>query len=124
MSAKYHFCWNELLSINVEADRKFYKEVFGWESEDKVFGETVYTIFQHQGQDIAGMIAAPEECKGASSSWLSYVTVDDVKLSLDVAIKAGGTIVMPVTAIDGVGEIAVALTPTNGAIGFFKPEKS
>ena len=121
MSEPFRFCWNELLSVDVEADKRFYKSVFGWEAEDKKFGDTLYTLFKKDGVEIAGMMAAPDECKSADSSWLSYVTVTSVNDSVNKALAAGGKTVLPKMCIEEVGEIAVVISATGGPIGFYKP---
>jgi len=120
MSELHHFCWNELLSKDIEKDKVFYKEVFGWESEGKQFGGMTYTLFKADGVEVAGMMPAPEECANPSSSWLSYVTVDDVQVTLDKAVAAGAKVVLPKMTIENIGDLAAIIDVQGAAVGFYK----
>ncbi|MFT6835279.1 MAG: putative enzyme related to lactoylglutathione lyase [Francisellaceae bacterium] len=120
MSELHHFCWNELLSKDIEKDKIFYKEVFGWESEDKQFGGMTYTLFKADGVEVAGMMPAPKECTNPSSSWLSYVTVDDVQATLDKAVAAGAKVVLPKMKIENIGDLAAIIDVQGAAVGFYK----
>tara|TARA_R110002167_G_scaffold112027_2_gene284263 strand:+ start:62 stop:442 length:381 start_codon:yes stop_codon:yes gene_type:complete len=117
----HHFSWNELMSKNVKKDRAFYKAVFNWDSEDRQFGETMYTLFKANGVEVAGMMAAPDECPNPNSSWLSYVTVSDVDATVKKATEAGADIVLPRMDIEGVGIIAAAVDVSGAPIGFYQP---
>ena len=71
------FCYNELATSDVEAAKSFYTQLFGWQSKESDIGsQGAYTIFTANGKDCAGMMKKPEE--HVPTSWLSYVTVDDV----------------------------------------------
>jgi hypothetical protein len=51
------FIWNELVTSDQKANGKFYSELLGWnrrEADSGAFG--TYTIFQHSGKDVAGMM--------------------------------------------------------------------
>ncbi len=82
------FCWNELMTGDVEAAKNFYSQLFGWESKEMDMGPNgTYTIFTNGDNDCAGMMKKPEE--HVPTSWLSYVTVDDVDASTEKAKDLG-----------------------------------
>ncbi|MFZ1072273.1 MAG: VOC family protein [Verrucomicrobiia bacterium] len=112
------FSWNELVTQNVAASKKFYTGLFGWKTQP--FGKgTDYTIFK-QGKDmVAGLMKCPKP--GAPSHWLAYVTVADVDKTAQKAKKLGAEIVVPPFDVPTVGRIAVLVDPQGAAIGIFKP---
>ena len=55
------FVWDELVTTDVEAAKRFYSAVFGWKPRDMDMGEMTYTIFQSKGDvDVAGALPRPE----------------------------------------------------------------
>lgn len=116
---KHSFVWNELLSIDVEADKKFYTEVFGWEAETVNMPSGAYTRFLLNGEYIAGMM---QNCdKDAKKSiWVSYVTVEDVEQSLNKAVSSGANIIVPKMLIENIGIIGMVNTKSGSLVGFFQ----
>ena len=112
------FSWNELVTQDVAASKKFYSSLFGWKTQP--FGGSVdYTLFK-QGKDmVGGLMKCPRP--GLPSHWLSYVTVADVDKTVKKAKKLGAEIVMPPFDVPTVGRIAVIVDPQGAAIGVFKP---
>jgi len=73
----------ELPSSHIEASQRFFNEVFGWEMTP--FGPT-YACTMTGDVDL-GLQADLEE---ATTSPLIVIQVDDLELSLQAVIKAGG----------------------------------
>jgi predicted enzyme related to lactoylglutathione lyase len=112
------FSWNELVTQDVAASKKFYTGLFGWKAQPFGHG-AYYTLFQ-QGKDmVGGLMKCPKP--GAASHWLAYVTVADVDKTAQKAQKLGAEIVMPPFDVPTVGRIAVLVDPQGAAIGIFKP---
>jgi len=50
------FCWNELGTRGAEAAKRFYSQLFSWETQDLPMGpEATYTLIKIDGKDIAGL---------------------------------------------------------------------
>ncbi|MGB7768003.1 MAG: VOC family protein [Verrucomicrobiia bacterium] len=111
------FSWNELVTQDVAASKKFYSGLFGWKTQP--FGKGAdYTLFK-QGKDmVGGLMKCPQP--GAPPHWLAYVTVADVDKSAQKAKKLGAEIVVPPFDVPTVGRIAVLVDPQGAAIGIFK----
>ena len=109
--------WNELVTTDVAAAKKFYTGLFGWKTE--LFGAE-YTLFKQGDTMVGGAMKCPQP--GAPAHWLAYVTVKDVDASAAKAGKLGGKVVAPPFDVPEVGRIAVVLDPQGAAIGLFKPE--
>ena len=73
------FSWCELMTTDVEAAKRFYSSLFGWELEDKNVSGMTYTCVKAAGAGIGGIMAIPPEAAGMPPHWGSYVTVDDVE---------------------------------------------
>ncbi len=113
------FCWNELMTPDVDAAKSFYSQLFGWESKEMDMGpQGTYTIYSAAGKDCAGMMKTPNE--HVPPNWLAYVTVEDVDASTSKAEGLGATVCVKPTDIPGMGRFSVIIDPTKAAIGLFQ----
>jgi hypothetical protein len=114
------FVWNELISTDEAAQKKFYTSLFGWKAEPfGGGGEHSYTLFKQGDTMAGGMMKSPKP--GLPSHWLAYVNVANVDATADTAKKLGGRVVVEPMDIPDVGRIAVVIDPQGAAIGLFKP---
>jgi len=119
------FNWCELMTTDVDAAKKFYTELFGWETENMSMPEMTYTVVKVDGQGIGGIMKMPETAKGMPPMWAAYVTVDDVdKIAKKVQVL-GGKLHLPPTDIPTVGRFCVIEDPQGAfinAITYLKKE--
>lgn len=107
--------WYELITGDPDAAQAFYTQVVGW-SVSGFGGATIngpddYRILSAaDGHGIGGVMKTPA---GAPSQarWLGYIGVDDVDAAFARIEAAGGAAIMPPTALDGVGRIALVADP-------------
>lgn len=86
-------CWNELLTRDPEAAKKFYSQVFDWHYEEK--GD--YTVINNHDQGIGGIMAMPPQVPAVVPPfWNIYFAVDNYDNFAAAATKAGATTVCPV----------------------------
>ena len=115
------FCWDELLTSEIEAARTMYSELFGWESADvEMAGLGKYTLFKKDGKDVAGAMALPPGAE-APSNWLPYLTVGNADASAACAEKNGGQTYVEPQDIEGVGRFSVHADPTGAAFAILQP---
>ncbi|MEZ5360679.1 MAG: VOC family protein [Candidatus Zixiibacteriota bacterium] len=113
------FCWNELMTWDVEAAKKFYKELVGWEPTDSGMPGMNYLLLKKDDKDQGGMMQMPPEIpKEVPSHWMSYITVDDVDAVAANIPKLGGQVMHGPMDIPGVGRFCAAMDPTGAAISF------
>lgn len=105
------FVWFEHVSNNVEACKKFYTELLGWNFASFPMGDQTYYMIQNGGEGIGGYRTAPP---GVPSHWMSYVSVPDVDASAAAAQKAGAKVLLAPMDFGPVGRGA-ALTDPQGA---------
>jgi uncharacterized protein len=94
-----NFCWNELMTRNVERAKAFYRHTIGWTYEPmKMADGRTYTCALQSGTYVAGIfpIDAPE-FDGVPEGWMSYLAVDDVDGRVEKALKAGAKLMKPIS---------------------------
>lgn len=114
------FCWNELLSTDVEASKQFYASLFGWGAASFTGGMD-YTLFKSDDKDAGGLMKVPQP--GMPAQWLPYVVVEDVDASAKKVADLGGQVMAPPFDIPTIGRIAVLIDPQGAAIGIITPQK-
>lgn len=110
-----YMTWNELQCRDVDAAKKFYGELLGWEYEENDMGGFVYTLVNNAGRANGGMMdvtgMAPDE---VPAYWATYFTVEDCDATVEAIKSTGGSLVMDPMDSD-VGKMATALDPTGAA---------
>src|SRR6266516_4823096 len=75
--------WNELVSRDPDASKKFYSQLFGWTAETMNMGPgSEYTMLKTGDRPAAGLIRMPAEAGTAPTTWMSYVTVPDLQAAV------------------------------------------
>jgi uncharacterized protein len=110
-------CWTELATPDVPGAKSFYSDVLGWQTDDQPMGEFTYTVVRPAGggeNSAQGgiMPLSPEmAAAGATVRWQPYFEVADCDAAAAAVTANGGTLVVPVNDVPGVGRFAVALDP-------------
>jgi predicted enzyme related to lactoylglutathione lyase len=91
--------WNELGTRDMDAAKRFYREVFGWEGETSSMGPMEYTEWKLDGRTIGGGLVLGEDVPAAvPPHWASYFAVDDCDATVARAGELGGaTVVEPMS---------------------------
>ncbi|MBV8952007.1 MAG: VOC family protein [Actinobacteria bacterium] len=109
--------WTELISPDVPKAAKFYKALFGWDSETSEGPPMTYTEFKLDDQSIAGAMAPPME--GIPPNWGVYFAVDDTDKTIAEATKRGATVLNGPIDIP-VGRFAVLMDPQGAVFSVIK----
>lgn len=119
------FVWDELMTTDVEAAKRFYGEVVGWESRDMDMGPSgTYTLFSSAGADRAGAMPRPESAGEVPPNWLTYLGTADVDATAAKAKELGANVMMEPFDVSTVGRLAIIADPTGAVIGLFQPAES
>ena len=117
----HKFVWLEMASDNLEASKKFYKELFGWDMNE-AGAVTMVTVgaWPEMG---ASMKDNPG--KGhIPSHWTPHVKVDDVKAATKNAEKLGAKILYDVHELPGGhGYASTLLDPAGAPISLWQEKK-
>jgi hypothetical protein len=111
------FSWNELMTTDIEAAKRFYAELFGWRFELMNNLEDVdYHVISVGETPIGGIMGMPPETGDMPPAWGSYVTVDDVDAVAAQAKQLGGQVIVEPRDIPEVGRFCVILDPQGAMI--------
>lgn len=118
------FVWYELMTLDVEAAKRFYTDVVGWGTQAWMGGQQDnYTILTADQKPIGGVMVLPEEAKkqGAPPHWIGYVGTAHVGDILDHARAHGAKILVGPTDLPEVGEFGALLDPQGADLAVFTP---
>lgn len=114
------FCWNELITSDVNKAKSFYGELFNWEfSEIPMPNGSAYTIAKQGDKDICGIMETPQGLT-IPPAWLSYIAVDDIQKEFERAKNSGATVQCEITEIPSVGSLCVLADPTEAVFAFWQ----
>jgi predicted enzyme related to lactoylglutathione lyase len=112
------FTWCELTCRDVDAAKRSYAQVFGWESKIPPYAEgSGYSVFSLPGieRPVAGMVEMDELWPADTQPhWMIYFAVEDADDTVARAAELGGTVSVEPFELFNVGRVAV-LTDPEGA---------
>jgi predicted enzyme related to lactoylglutathione lyase len=111
----------ELMSTDVGKAKAFYGKLFDWKLEDMPMGDSTYTMIRVGEGTGGGLMKNP--IPGASSSWVAYVLVDDVKAATGKAASLGATVMKDITEVPGAGSFSLITDPMGAMLGLWEPKK-
>jgi predicted enzyme related to lactoylglutathione lyase len=117
------FHWNELMTRDVAAAKKFYADTIGWTYDGMPApGGQTYWVAKMGGEPVAGLfdISGPDYT-GMPDGWMPYLAVDDVDARAKKAVAAGARIMKPAFDVPGVGRIVILMEPGGAGIGWITP---
>ena len=110
--------WNDLITEDIDATRRFYGELFGWTFENATGpGRDEYLVARSGNVYVAGLVSIAPRADGATlSRWLPYVSVPDVDASVARARAAGGDVAAEARNVN-LGRVAAIVDPDGAVIG-------
>jgi uncharacterized protein len=106
----------EIASPNLESATEFYRQLFDWSVGEELI-EGYRLVQTAEGSIGGGLLRAPH---GVFPYVTIYVSVDDLRVSLDKAEELGGKTVVEPMPIPGVGTFAMFQDPDGVMIGLFE----
>ena len=122
MSDQNPFIWQELVTTDQEASGNFFSKLLGWNLKQVDAGKFgTYTLFQKEGQDIAGMMNPTSYTPGEGSYWHSYISVENIDNCAEQTIKLVGKVLVPPHEVPDVGRICAVSDPTGAIVHLMQP---
>ncbi|KAA2252973.1 VOC family protein [Solihabitans fulvus] len=114
--------WIDLSTPDIEASKKFYGALFGWDFEVGPPETGGYTNAQLQGKNVAGLMQqmpdmSPPEAGPPVTAWSTYLASDDVDATAAAIEANGGRLMMPAMDVMDLGRMLVAFDPLGTMIG-------
>ncbi|MCD4669815.1 MAG: VOC family protein [Actinomycetia bacterium] len=105
---------------DMERAKKFYAEIFGWKIE-KMPGPVEYYGIETTDEDgKKGLGGGLGKRENPSDAIVNYIDVPSIDVHTARVEKLGGKIVMPKTAVPGIGYAAVCLDTENNTFGLWE----
>ena len=120
MAAHGSFTWNELMTRDVEAAKRFYGDCLGWRWEPWPMDDGgTYWVAHNDAGAVGGLMDMSGDAFAAlPPHWFAYIAVDDVDARVAKAIDTGGVVVRPPFDIPEVGRIGIVQDPTGAVVGW------
>jgi len=115
------FVWHDLITDDVNAARRFYGGLLGWEFEDTKHprgGD--YTLITSKGRYVGGMLRLPDSATAEYSRWLPYLSVADVDNAVRFTESAGGEAVARPVDLPDIGRAAAITDPQGAVLGLLR----
>lgn len=103
--------WNELQTRDAPGSLRFYHSVFGWDHDADPSGYHLFKVNEHVH---AGMLLIDDSWGDVPPHWTPYFMVADIEATVATVQALGGTILVPVTAIEEMGRFSVIQDPQGG----------
>ncbi|HZN88494.1 MAG TPA: VOC family protein [Thermoleophilaceae bacterium] len=115
------FSWTDLGTSDAGAAVPWYRDLFGWDTEDSPIPDGgVYTMASLGGRSVAAIYATEQ----GPPAWLSYVTVDDADAAAARAGELGATLIAEPFDVMEVGRMAVVQDPAGAVFAVWQAGKS
>jgi uncharacterized protein len=122
MATNGTFYWNELMTRDAEAAKKFYGATLGWTFEAMDQGEGAnYWVAKVGEESVAGIYPIEADDQDTGEGWFAYIAVDDLSTALARATSEGGEVIREPWDVPGVGRIAIVADNAGNAMGWMKP---
>ena len=112
-------CWIELFTPDVRSARRFYGDLFGWESQASGEEYGGYVVFERDGEPIAGCMR--NDGSMGPSMWSVYLASADVTATVEKAKEHGGQVVTGPMQVGEMGHMAFVVDPAGAAVGVWQP---
>jgi predicted enzyme related to lactoylglutathione lyase len=110
--------WNDLITEDIDAARRFYGGLFGWTFEDAAGpGRRGYALARHGGIYVAGLVPVEARSDGTRlSRWLPYLSVNDVDQAVAGGVAGGGKVAVAARNVS-LGRVAAIVDPEGAVFG-------
>ena len=117
-------CWRELSTKNVEAAKKFYSGLFGWNLQKSEISELDYTEIHSNGKAVGGMLEITKEwCEDWEKippRWMTYIAVDDIDATIEKIKTHGGSVCVEPFDAPKIGRISVVNDPAGATFSIIQ----
>lgn len=117
------FFWNQLVTTDRTKSGDFYCGLLGWSRREVDAGPFgLYTLFQHNGKDVGGMMNPTTDfSRSRPSWWQAFIAVADVDACASRAVELDGTVVEPPHDVPGVGRGCMVADPMGAVVQLMTP---
>ena len=119
----------QIPSDDIERSKKFYNQLFGWKIDKspdantptEMENWTVTTTDDKGNNALAGGMSKRQTPQQQITNFIDVKSVDEYSSKAE---RLGGKVVVPKTAVPGMGYYAVCLDTENNSFGIFEPNEN
>ena len=119
----------QIPSDDIERSKKFYNDLFGWKIDRSPESNTpkgmenwtVITTDHNGNEALGGGMSKRQMPQQQITNFIDVKSVDEYSSKVE---RLGGKVVVPKTAIPGMGYYAVCLDTENNSFGIFEPSEN
>jgi len=111
-------CWVDLAASDVDAARRFYEPLFGWNTQHGPAESGEYLHCLKEGQSAAGI--SRKMAPAAPTAWMVHFAISDVDASASKVTVNGGQVVIPAFDVRDLGRQAVCMDPSGATFGLWQ----
>lgn len=116
------FCWNELMTRDVERAKTFYTDAIGWTFDGMPMPDGTYWVAKVGDKAVGGIFEMKgAQFEGVPENWMAYLAVDDIDARLKKARAGGAKVMREPFDVPGVGRIAILQEPGGAHVGWMTP---
>jgi hypothetical protein len=109
--------WNDLITEDLDAARRFYGGLFGWTFENSTRSGQPYSLAKSGAIYVAGIVPIAARSDGVKlSRWLPYISVEDVDAAVTRATAFNGRVAAGARDVN-LGRVAAVVDPEGAVIG-------
>lgn len=112
--------WTDLIAPDVDAARKFYHEVFGWEYDIGGPEYGGYTTARLGSRTTVGMVGNQPGAPPMPAAWGLYFASDAIEADVARAVALGAKVVSPAMVVGEFGSMATCEDPTGATFSFWQ----
>ena len=113
-------CWVDLWTSDVDASRRFYAGLFGWEALEASPEFGGYFMFMRGDTPVAGGMGDMGEMR-ADNRWKVYLATADVDATVEKVDASGGIVGFPTMGVADMGVQSVIVDSTGATLGLWQP---
>jgi predicted enzyme related to lactoylglutathione lyase len=114
--------WFEIPAADLDRAVRFYEEVLEARLVREETGPMKMAVFPHQKPQPTGAVVRADGYRPADIGTVDYLNLEDIRPALGRVGKAGGEVVLPLTALpDGMGVFAQIRDSEGNRVGLYSP---
>lgn len=113
-----HVCHFEIPADDMASLEGFYSSVFGW-SFERMSGPFEYDFIKTSEENLGGGMMMRQDPHQVP---VNYICVESIDETLELATKRGAKIIVPKSAVPGMGWYAVLFDPQRNSFGLWQDD--
>ena len=117
------FIWFEHATVDIEKQKSFYGDVFGWTFRTISKTDDQYTLIMNGGHNVAGLFSVkPGEGAKLGALWIGLMSVSDPEKAVSSVERNGGSVHTQPTTLAQRGTYALLRDPEGAVFGVLKSD--